>query len=97
MIDAPRIVLYGNATCPYCGAARMLLTKKEVPFEDISVSADPSKYEEMLKRSGRTSVPQIFFGETHIGGFDELNALEQRGELDTLLAGVGREIIEGQN
>lgn len=86
MSEAPKVTVYGNATCPYCGAARMLLTKKAVQFDEISVSADPQKYEEMRERSGRTSVPQIFIGETHVGGFDELNALEQSGELDKLLA-----------
>ena len=81
------VVVYGNATCPFCGAARMLLTKKGVEFEDISVVEDPATFAEMQEKSGRTTVPQIFIGETHIGGFDELYALDQSGELDKLLAG----------
>ena len=80
-------VIYGNTSCPFCGAARMLLTKKAIEFEEIIVTDDSGKFEEMQKRSGRRSVPQIFIGETHIGGFDELCALDMDGELDELLAG----------
>jgi len=79
--------MYGNAFCPYCGAARMLLKKKSIEFEDIPVSGDASLLEEMLERSGRRSVPQIFIGEHHVGGFEELDALDRSGELDKLLAG----------
>lgn len=82
-----KVTVYGNASCPYCGAARMLLTKKAIDFEDIVVTNDSEKFEEMQKRSGRRSVPQIFVGDTHIGGFDELCALDMDGELDKLLAG----------
>ena len=82
-----KVVVYGNSTCPFCGAARMLLTKKGIEFEDISVVGDPSSFAEMQERSGRQTVPQIFIGETHVGGFDELYALDQSGELDKLLAG----------
>ena len=80
------MIIYGNATCPFCGAARMLLTRKAIEFEDIPVGDDPSLLAEMRQKSGRRSVPQIFVGDTHIGGFDELNALDQSGELDKLLA-----------
>ena len=82
-----KVTVYGNAMCPYCGAARMLLTKKAVEFENIDVNVDPQKRVEMQQRSGSRSVPQIFIGDTHVGGFDELAALEMDGELDTLLAG----------
>lgn len=82
-----KVTVYGNAICPYCGAARMLLTKKAVEFENIDVDVDPQKRVEMQQRSGSRSVPQIFIGDTHVGGFDELAALEMDGELDTLLAG----------
>ncbi len=81
------VVIYGNATCPFCGAARMLLTKKGVEYEDVSVADDPARFAEMQEKSGRRTVPQIFIGETHVGGFDELYALDQSGELDKLLAG----------
>ena len=64
----------------------MLLTRKAVEFEEIDVTVDPRKREEMQERSGSRSVPQIFIGDTHVGGFDELAALEMDGELDKLLA-----------
>ncbi len=82
-----KVTVYGKAMCPYCGAARMLLTKKAVEFENIDVNVAPQKREEMQERSGSQSVPQIFIGDTHVGGFGELAALEMDGELDTLLAG----------
>lgn len=81
-----KVTLYGNATCPFCGAARMLFTKKAIEFEEIGVADDSDKHTEMQARSGSTSVPQIFVGDTHVGGFDELLALDQSGELDKLLA-----------
>lgn len=64
----------------------MLLTKKAVEFEDIAVASDPALFSEMQAKSGRRTVPQIFIGDTHVGGFDELYALDQSGELDKLLA-----------
>ena len=82
------VVMYSNNSCAYCGAARTLLTKKGVSFADVLINKDPDKRAEMLARSGRTSVPQIFVGETHVGGFDELCELNMSGELDKLLAGT---------
>lgn len=81
-----KVIIYGNSSCPFCGAARMLLTKKAVEFEDISVAGDPALFAEMQEKSGRQTVPQIFIGDTHVGGFDDLYALDQSGELDKLLA-----------
>lgn len=81
-----KVTVYGNSSCPYCGAARMLLTKRKIEFEDVAIGNDPEKFAEMQKRSGRRSVPQIFIGDTHIGGFDELCDLDMRGELEKLLA-----------
>lgn len=85
MSTQPAVIVYGNASCPYCGAARMLLTKKAVKFEDINVANDADAYTKMQQRSGSRTVPQIFVGNTHVGGFDELNALEKTGKLDPLL------------
>jgi len=82
-----KVTLYGNAACAYCGAARMLLTKKAVDFEDIVITDDHLKQKEMQDRSGAHSVPQVFVGDTLVGGFDELCALDKSGELDKLLAG----------
>jgi len=80
------VTLYGNDSCAYCGAARMLLTKKGARFVDILVNNDSDKLAEMQTRSGRASVPQIFIGGTYVGGFDELYELDMNGELDKLLA-----------
>lgn len=85
MSKTPNIVIYGSETCAYCTAARMLLKKKGVTWEEIPVSRDADKHAEMIARSGRNSVPQIFIGEQSIGGFDELYALDLDGELDRLL------------
>lgn len=78
--------IYGNSTCAYCGAARMLLAKKGVTCDEINVAVDPGKRSEMEQLSGRRSVPQIFVGDRHVGGFDDLCALDASGELDQLLA-----------
>ena len=82
-----KVTLYGNTTCAYCGAARMLLTKRAVDFEDIVITDDPLKQQEMQELSGKRSVPQIFIGDAHVGGFEQLCALDKSGELDKLLAG----------
>ena len=87
MSNSNNVTVYGDTRCPYCGAARMLLTKRAVEFEDIVITDDSEKRKEMQERSGRTSVPQIFIGDTLVGGFDELCALDKSGELEQLLAG----------
>ena len=81
-----KVTVYGDSHCPYCGAARMLLKKKGASWEDIAVNTDAEKRAEMVRLSGRTSVPQIFIDDYHVGGFDELCALDGTGELDKLLA-----------
>lgn len=80
------VTIYLTESCSYCGAARMLLTKKGVRYEERVVSRDADLRDEMVERTGKTSVPQIFIGEVHVGGFDELYALDSSGELDKLLA-----------
>ena len=85
MADGARVVLYGTAFCGYCVAARRLLKKKGVNFEDIRVS-DGDTRRELAQRTGSNTVPQIFINEEAIGGFDELVALEEDGHLDALLA-----------
>ena len=88
MGDAIPVVIYGDEFCAYCAAARMLFTKKGVQFEDILVSRDPARFDEMQARSGgRRTVPQVFVGDVHVGGFDDLCSLDKSGELDKLLAG----------
>jgi glutaredoxin 3 len=84
----PHITIYTTATCPYCMRAKALLTKKQAPFEEIAVDSDPRKREEMIARAGgRSTVPQIFFDDRHIGGCDDLYELSYEGKLDALLAG----------
>jgi len=80
-----KIVMYATAWCPYCSRARELLKSKGVDFEEIDVDARPEARTEMTARSGRRTVPQIFIGATHVGGCDDLHALEAGGRLDTLL------------
>jgi len=82
-----KVVIYTKPFCPYCARAENLLRKKGVDFEEIVASMDPEKREEMRQRSGRLTYPQIFVGDTHIGGFDDLAALDAAGKLDPLLAG----------
>jgi len=84
----PIVTLYGSDTCSYCTAARMLLKKKGVTWEEVPVAFDREKRQEMIERSGRRTVPQIFIDDKPIGGFDELYALEQNGELDRLLGAL---------
>lgn len=85
MTNTPKIEIYGTEFCSFCAAARMLLKRKGLSYEDISVSADRQAREEMQRRSGRRTVPQIFIEGRPIGGFDELEALDTSGELDRLL------------
>ena len=80
------VVVYSTGWCPYCDRAKALLGRKEVAFREIRVDEDPAERDAMLKRSGgRRTVPQIFVGDHHVGGFDELYALDKTGELDKLL------------
>jgi glutaredoxin 3 len=83
----PGITIYTKFACPYCDAAKDLLRKKNAAFEEISVDGDWGAQEKMSERAnGRWTVPQIFIGETHVGGCDDLYDLEQAGALDHLLA-----------
>jgi glutaredoxin 3 len=79
------VVMYASAYCPYCIRAKQLLKQKGVDFEEISVDGRPDIREEMSARAGQYTVPQIWVGDTHIGGCDDLYALQARGELDALL------------
>lgn len=79
------VVMYSSDYCPYCMRARSVLDAKNVRYKVIDVDREPGQRVEMRKLSGRTSVPQIWIDERHVGGFDDLWALESRGELDQLL------------
>lgn len=83
----PKIEMYTKFLCPYCARAAALFKRKGVAFEDIDVTMDRTRRDEMVARAnGRATVPQIFIGVTHIGGSDDLAALDAAGELDRLLA-----------
>jgi glutaredoxin 3 len=83
----PPVQIYTTRYCPYCVAAKMLLKRKGVAFDEIDVGSAMDRREEMIQRAnGRMTVPQIFVGATHVGGNDDLQALERAGKLDALLA-----------
>lgn len=87
MAELPKIEIYTTPWCPYCHAAKSLLAGKGVPFEEVD-AADPEIRSAMVQRAhGRRTVPQIFIGNTHVGGYDDMAALERSGRLDPLLAG----------
>ena len=79
------VVLYSTEQCPYCVRAKELLKRKQVFFEEIRVDLEPNRRVEMEQRSRRRTVPQIFIGDHHVGGFDDLYALERAGQLDVML------------
>jgi glutaredoxin 3 len=81
----PHVTIYTKPYCPYCVRALSLLEQKGVPFTEIEAGFDPDKKREMVQRSGRMTFPQIFIGERHVGGCDDLMALERDGKLDPLL------------
>ena len=82
----PPVVLYGTRFCSFCLAARRLLDKKGITFEDISVDTDLDLRMEIMEKSGQRTVPQIWVGSTHVGGYSDLQALENSGDLDELLS-----------
>lgn len=81
----PKVVMYATSWCPYCARARRLLKSKGVEFEEIDIDERPEARAEMIERSGRRTVPQIFIGSRHIGGSEDLYALDASGGLDPLL------------
>ena len=82
-----KVSMYCTAVCPYCNMAEKLLNRKGVSeIEKIRVDMDPARKEEMMTRTGRRTVPQIYIDDFHVGGFDDLSALDQDGKLDPLLA-----------
>ena len=84
-MSQPKIVMYSTRYCPFCIRAKALFMKNKLEFEEISVDQQPELRREMMFKSGRHTVPQIWIGEQHIGGCDELMALERANKLDVLL------------
>jgi glutaredoxin 3 len=85
----PVVTMYVSDWCPYCERAKSLLTQKNVVFSEINVEDDAKSREEMMARSNQRTVPQIFIGDKHVGGCDDLFALDRSGELDRLIEGAG--------
>jgi len=81
-----KVLMYCTAACPFCQAAERLLVEKGVAIDKIRVDLEPARRSEMIEKTGRRTVPQIYIGETHVGGCDELHALDRAGKLDGLLA-----------
>ncbi len=83
----PKVVMYATAVCPYCIRAEQLLKRKGVAeIEKVRVDLDPARRDEMMEKTGRRTVPQIFIGDHHVGGCDDLYDLDRAGQLDPLLA-----------
>jgi glutaredoxin 3 len=87
-VTQPAVTLYMSEWCPFCQRARSLLTQKKVAFREINVEDEPKFREEMIARSNRRTVPQIFIGDRHVGGCDDLFQLDRSGELDRLIQGA---------
>lgn len=83
--DQPPVRMYATAFCPYCVRARRMLQRKGVVWEEISIEGDREHFQEMIQLANRTTVPQIFIGDTHVGGYDDMAALDRAGKLDPLL------------
>ncbi|MDP1773648.1 MAG: glutaredoxin 3 [Methylobacter sp.] len=81
----PEILIYTTNICPYCMMAKRLLDKKGLTYTEVNVDAEPGLREEMMLKTNRRTVPQIYIGDYHVGGFDELHALDQQKKLDDLL------------
>jgi glutaredoxin 3 len=88
-VSRPTVTMYVTDWCPYCRRAKDLLARKSVAVNEINVDDEAKFREEMFARSSRRTVPQIFIGEKHVGGCDDLIALEESGELDRLIQGAG--------
>ncbi|MBN2866693.1 MAG: glutaredoxin 3 [Thiotrichales bacterium] len=80
-----KVVIYCTATCPYCNMAKRLLDSKGASYESIDIGGDSKQWADLEAKTGRNTVPQIFIGDHHVGGFDDLSAADKRGEIDSLL------------
>ncbi len=85
-MSAGKVTIYSGNRCAYCNAAKRLLDSKNVAYTEINIDEDPALREEMMARTQRQTVPQVFIGEVHVGGFDDLSELNQSGKLDELLS-----------
>lgn len=90
--EKQEIIIYSSAVCPYCVAAKNFLKSKGQTWREVRIDTDPAARQAMMARTRRTSVPQIFVGETHVGGYDDMMALHRAGKFEPLLA-----TLEGRN
>lgn len=81
------VLIYSTGVCPYCVAAKNFLNNKGVGYTEVRIDTDPARRQEMLDRARRTSVPQIFIGDVHVGGYDDMVRMDRAGELQPLLQG----------
>jgi len=81
----PKVVIYGTFFCPYCFAAKRLLKQQKVTFDEVRVDKEPGKKQEMITKSGRFTVPQVFIDDYHVGGYDDLVVHNRSGKLNQLL------------
>ena len=86
-MSTPKITLYTSAVCGYCVAAKNFLKSRGLEWEEVRIDTDPAQREKMVALARRTSVPQIFIGDTHVGGYDDMMALQRAGKLQPLLDG----------
>lgn len=82
-----KVTIYSSDFCSYCTAAKRLFASKGIPYEEINLSGNDAERDALRTRTGRSTVPQIFVGDVHVGGYDDLRALDQKGGLDPLLRG----------
>ena len=88
-LTSPRITLYSSAICPYCVAAKNFLKSKGLAWTEVRIDTDPEERQRMIALAKRTSVPQIFVGDVHVGGYDDMMAMHRAGKFEPLLAGQG--------
>ncbi len=84
-MSTPEITIYTGHRCAYCNAAKKMLDSKNVSYNEININEDPAKADEMMERTKRQTVPQIFIGDIHVGGFDDMAELNSEGKLDDML------------
>ena len=89
-MSQPAITIYSTQVCPYCVAAKNFLQSKGAQWTEVRIDLDPAEREKMVNLTRRTSVPQIFIGDIHVGGYDDMMALHREGKLEPLLAGEGQ-------
>ncbi|MDO5505870.1 MAG: glutaredoxin 3 [Pseudoxanthomonas suwonensis] len=88
-MTTPRITLYSSAICPYCIAAKNFLKSRGLEWDEVRIDLDPAQREKMVSMAKRTSVPQIFVGDVHVGGYDDMMAMHRAGRFEPLLGGEG--------